>query len=140
MKRILCLLVLLGCPFWASSEEQTPKLTMGNGQHNHVQVNEASRDDNVLTFKEVKIATNGWLVVHPFENGKPNGDKYVGATFVAKGINRDVSVEIYKGITSGEMFIVMLDKAVFEGSTMVAHVFRLLGTWSASTLRQRATV
>ena len=125
-------------------ERETQKLTMGNGDRNWIIVHDATRSDKILTFSEVNIAENGWLVMHPFENGKPNGDKYVAATFVQQGINSDVQIEVYKGVTSGEKFIVMLhndsnsngifdfvfiddnnvmDKAVFEGGKMIGHVF-----------------
>ncbi len=82
--------------------------------------------------------------MHPFEDGKPNGDKYVAATYVAAGSSESVPITVYKGIESGERFIVMLhydsndneifdfvfvddtnvmDRAVFEGSKMIGHVF-----------------
>jgi hypothetical protein len=90
----------------------------------------------------VKIDGNGWLVVHPFENGAANGDKYVGKTYVKDGKNSNVRIEVLKGLTQGEMFIVMMhrdgnenkeldfifidetnvmDRAVFEGSRMIWH-------------------
>lgn len=120
-----------------------PKITMGNGDKNWIVVDGAVRNNKTLTFKEVQIDGNGWLVMHPFENGKPNGDKYVAATYVTSGTNNNVDIEVHKGATSGELFIVMLhrdlnenkvldfvfvddtnvmDKAVFEGSTMIGHV------------------
>ena len=117
---------------------------MGNGEQNWIVTDNATRDDNTLVFSEVNIHASGWLVMHPFEDGKPNGDKYVAATYLSEGTNNDVAIEVYKGITSGEKFIVMLhndsnhneifdfvfvddvnvmDKAVFEGSKMIGHVF-----------------
>ena len=81
-------------------------------------------------------------MIHPFEEGAPNGDKYVAATFLKDGQNLNVGIQVYKGLISGEMFIVMLhrdtnenevfdfvfvdeqnvmDRAVFEGSTMIGH-------------------
>jgi hypothetical protein len=80
--------------------------------------------------------------MHPFEDGKPNGDKYVAATYLNSGKNTDVEIEVHKGIETGDMFIIMLhrdlnenqvldfvftseiavmDEAVFEGSKMIAH-------------------
>ena len=96
----------------------------------------------MLTFSNVQIEGSGWLVIHPFEEGKPNGDKYVGATFLKNGSNEDVEIMVHKGLESGEMIIVMLhhdsnsneifdfvfiddvnvmDRAVFEGNKMIAH-------------------
>ena len=128
----------------AMAEQQAQSFSMGNGDNNWIITKDASRVGNVLEFTEINIAADGWLVMHPFEDGKPNGDKYVAATFVAKGKNQNVPIEVYKGIESGEQFIVMLhfdsntnkifdfvfvddtnvmDRAVFEGSKMIGHVF-----------------
>ncbi len=116
---------------------------MGNGANNWIVVEGAVRDNKTLTFKEVHIDGNGWLVMHPFENGAPNGDKYVAATYLASGTSKNVDIEVLKGATTGELFIVMLhsdlnenkvldfifiddtnvmDKAVFEGTKMIGHV------------------
>ena len=122
--------------------QKKPQITLGNGEQNWIIVEGLSRDESTLTFKEVKINGNGWLVMHPFEDGKPNGDKYVAASYLSDGVNKDVPIKVHKGIESGEMFIVMLhrdvnenkvldfvfvtdqavmDEAVFEGSKMIAH-------------------
>lgn len=127
---------------WA--EQQAAQFSMGNGDNNWIITQDASRTGNTLEFAEVNIDANGWLVMHPFEDGKPNGDKYVAATFVKKGTSKNVPIEVYKGIAPGEQFIVMLhydsnanevfdfvfvddtnvmDRAVFEGSKMIGHVF-----------------
>ncbi|MFT7245832.1 MAG: hypothetical protein ACI82A_003203, partial [Candidatus Azotimanducaceae bacterium] len=116
--------------------------SMGNGTKNWIDVAGVTRNGSVLSFPEVQIDGNGWLVVHPFENGAPNGDKYVGKTYVENGKNTDVDIEVLKGLTEGEMFIVMLhrdlnenkeldfifiddtnvmDRAVFEGPRMIGH-------------------
>ena len=118
------------------------KMTMGNGENNLIVLEDVKRDGPILTFSKVNIEGNGWLVIHPFEDGKPNGDKYVGATFLKDGENENVEVKVHKGLESGEMIIVMLhsdsnsneifdfvfiddvnvmDKAVFEGNMMIAH-------------------
>lgn len=124
--------------------EETYKeaFSMGNGEKNWIDVAGVSREGSVLNFPEVKIDGNGWLVVHPFEDGAANGDKYVGRTYVKDGKNADVSIDVLKGLVQGEMFIVMLhrdlnenkeldfifideinvmDRAVFEGSRMIGH-------------------
>ena len=121
---------------------QAPQITIGNGAKNWINVEGVSRNGGTLTFSEVQIEGDGWLVIHPFEEGAPNGDKYVAATFLEDGKNLNVDIEVYKGLTTGEMFIVMLhqdsnenevldfvfvdeqnvmDRAVFEGSTMIGH-------------------
>ena len=117
-------------------------ISMGNGSQNWITVDGVKRVDSVLTFSEVQIDGNGWLVIHPFENGAPNGDKYVAATYLKSGKNSNVEIDVIKGLAPGEMFIVMLhrdsnengvldfifvddenvmDLAVFEGSTMIGH-------------------
>lgn len=127
-----------------SQAEKAPEgFSMGNGSANWIKTEGATRDGKVLTFDEVHIDGNGWLVMHPFENGKPNGDKYVAATYVESGTNKDVEIEVLKGAETGEMFIVMLhrdlnenqvldfvfvddtnvmDRAVFEGPRMIGHM------------------
>jgi hypothetical protein len=115
---------------------------IGDGDANWIVVDDATRDGATLTFSEVHIDGNGWLVMHPFEDGKPNGDIYVGATYVANGDNHDVEITVDPEPSTGDMFIVMLhrdvnenqefdfvfvdsvnvlDKAVFEGRTMIGH-------------------
>lgn len=122
--------------------EEAPAITLGNGDKNWIIVDDVKRAESVLTFSEVNIDGNGWLVIHPFEDGKPNGDKYVASTYLTDGKNSNVDIEVYKGLSKGEMFIVMLhrdvnenkvldfvfindtavmDTAVFEGSKMIAH-------------------
>jgi hypothetical protein len=117
-------------------------VTIGNGDQNWIIVDGVTRDQGTLTFSEVQIDGNGWLVIHPFEDGAPNGDKYVAATYLQDGKNSNVDIKVHKGLSSGEMFIVMLhrdvnenkvldfifvdeqnvmDTAVFEGSTMIGH-------------------
>ena len=116
--------------------------SIGNGDSNWIQTEGVTRVDGTLTFKEVQIDGNGWLVIHPFEEGAPNGDKYVASTYVKDGKNSNVEIKVHKGLSSGKMFIVMLhrdvnenkvldfvfvdeqnvmDTAVFEGSRMIGH-------------------
>lgn len=120
------------------------QLAMGNGDANWIVTDGATRDGATLTFSQVKIDGNGWLVLHPFENGKPNGKIYVGHTFVEDGVTENVAVELDAAPSSGDMFIVMLhrdandnrefdfvfveenrviDEAVFEGSKMIGHAW-----------------
>lgn len=120
----------------------TPQVSIGNGARNWITTEGVTRTDGTLTFSEVQIDGNGWLVIHPFENGAPNGDKYVASTYLKDGTNSNVSIKVHKGLETGEMFIVMLhrdvnenqvldfvfvddrnvmDTAVFEGSTMIGH-------------------
>lgn len=119
------------------------EFSMGNGESNWITTDDVIRDNNILTFSEVHIDGNGWLVIHPFEDGAPNGDKYVAATFLESGTNANVPIEVYKGLEKDEKFIVMLhrdlnengildfvfiddtnvmDRAVFEGTRMIGHV------------------
>jgi hypothetical protein len=120
----------------------SPPITLGNGDANWIVVEGASRDQATLTFSEVRIDGNGWLVMHPFKDGKPVGDIYVGHSYVEDGDNRNVEITVDPEPATGDMFIVMLhrdvnenrefdfvfvdeinvlDKAVFEGPVMIAH-------------------
>lgn len=124
------------------AEDSAPQISLGNGDKNWIIVEGLQRTDSTLTFPEVHIDGNGWLVIHPFEDGAPNGDKYVASTYLQDGKNTNVDIKVHKGLSSGEMFIVMLhrdgnenkvldfvfvdevnvmDRAVFEGNKMIAH-------------------
>ena len=140
----LFVLLLLACGH-ASGQAQTQQasqISIGNGENNWITVEGVIRDQSTLTFSEVQIAGDGWLVIHPFEDGAPNGDKYVASTYLEDGKNLNVSINVHKGLVTGETFIVMLhrdvnenkvldfvfiddqnvmDTAVFEGSTMIGH-------------------
>ena len=139
---ILLALTLIGAAATAQAEGKAA-FSMGNGESNWITLDDVTRVDGTLTFTEIQIDGDGWLVIHPFEDGAPNGDIYTGATFLKDGTNTDVSIEVYKGLTAGENMIVMLhsdsnqngifdfvfvdernvmDRAVFEGSMMVGHV------------------
>ena len=135
-------LVLLSSLGLQAEDSAKPGFSMGNGTANWIDVAGVTRENSVLTFPEVQIDGNGWLVIHPFENGAPNGDKYVAQTYLEDGKNENVDIEVLKGLSQGEMFIVMLhrdsnenkvldfifvddtnvlDRAVFEGARMIGH-------------------
>jgi len=144
----LFLLVLFVAGLAFAEEPAAPVITMGNGEKNWIHVDGLERDGRTFTFREVHLEGGGWLVLHPFENGKPKGDIYVGARYLAAGTHEDVAIEISTAPepSSGTPFVVMLhsdvdgdetfdfvfvdggpnveDIAVFEGTTMVAHVVK----------------
>lgn len=122
--------------------ESVPRVKLGNGEKSWIVTDGMTRNGSSMTFREVQIQGNGYLVLHPFKDGKPVGDIYVGSTYITDGMNRNVEITVESGIEKGEMFIVMLhndvnenqefdfvfvdernvlDKAVFEGTTMIAH-------------------
>lgn len=122
----------------------TAQISMGNGSDNWIMLDGASREGETLTIPEVKIDGNGWLVLHPFEDGKPNGKITVGHTYLSSGISRDVAITVERPVNTGDMFIVMLhrdvnenqdfdfvfieenkviDEAVFEGNVMIGHAY-----------------
>lgn len=119
-----------------------PAISFGNGIANRIVTDGMTREGATFTFPEVQIDGNGWLVMHPFENGRPDGAIFVGSTYIEDGTSRDVSISVEGEPTSGTMFLVMLhldvnenqefdfvfvdkrnvlDKAVFEDTTMIAH-------------------
>ena len=125
-----------------AQSDGAPQRSIGNGSKNWITTEGVQRQNGTLTFSEVQIDGNGWLVIHPFEDGAPYGDKYVASTYVKDGTNSNVSIKVHKGLQTGEMFIVMLhrdvnenqvldfvfvdelnvmDTAVFEGSRMLGH-------------------
>ncbi len=127
-----------------AEEQAEPQMTIGNGENNWIVTDGATRDGATFTFPEVHIDGNGWLVMHPFEDGKPNGNIYVGHTYVASGTTKDVDITVDPAPSTGDMFIVMLhrdvdedkefdfvfvdenhveDRAVFEGTKMIGHAY-----------------
>lgn len=139
MKCIGILFVTILC----SNASAQDSATMGNGEHNWIITDGFSRSGDTLAFNEIKINGDGWLVVHAVVDGIPNGDQYLGATYLAKGIHNNVPVTIYRGIRTGESLLVMLhhdsvanksfdfihlpngdvvDRAVFEGATLIGHI------------------
>lgn len=146
-KSIIAILILAFANFSARADtDHKAKMGMGNGEENWITQDNFTRDKATLTFKEVQINGNGWLVMHPFEDGAPNGDKYVALTYLQDGKNLNVNINVLKGLVSGEKYIVMLhrdvnenkaldfvfvdeqnvlDRAVFEGHTMIGHVIAI---------------
>ena len=103
------------------------------------------RGDSVaLTFPNVTIERPGFLVLHPVMDGRPNGDVVSGFAYLNAGANEDVTVRLNTPADAGRKFLVMLhndvdndrvldfvfvedginveDRAVFEGTRMVAHI------------------
>jgi hypothetical protein len=91
----------------------------------------------------VHVDVNSWPVLYPFEGGKPNGGKYLAASYVKSGTNQNVDIKVHKGLDTGDKVIVMLRRdinknkvldfvftrdtgimveAIFEESTMIADV------------------
>lgn len=146
--------------------QEAPPITLGNGDKNWINVEGLTRsadttyteqritsgssavrrgDGATLTFSEVHIEGDGWLVLHPFIDGKPNGDWVAGYSFIEGGTNKDVAITLNPAPEPGTMFLVMLhsdsdkdgvfdfvfvddgvnveDRAVFEGDRMIARVF-----------------
>lgn len=124
--------------------EDNEGFSMGNGEENWIVIDGATRNGHKFTFPEVNIAGNGWLVMHPFEDGKPNGKVYVGHTYLKEGATKAVEITVDPTPNLGDMYIVMLhrdvnenqtfdfvfvdeqhvlDKAVFEGSKMIGHAY-----------------
>lgn len=121
------------------------KMTTGNGEKNWIVVEGVKRSGATFIFREARIEGNGWLVIHQVLDGKPVGEKYLGATYIPSGASKDVGVTVDNyAPAAGEMFVVMLhrdvnenkvfdfvfvdpphvlDKAVFEGTKMVALTF-----------------
>ncbi|MEM6652654.1 MAG: hypothetical protein AAGA72_15775 [Pseudomonadota bacterium] len=146
-----------------------PQITMGNGKANAIMIDGLTRtevpttfaqvrvdDDRVTTLRanstaisipEVTIARNGWIVLHPVIDGRPNGDMISGFSYVPRGTQQDVVIQIDHPADPGAEFLVMLhtdanedqvfdfvfvedginveDTAVFEGTQMIAHLIEL---------------
>ena len=129
---------------YVASASTQAQVTMGNGTENWIVTEGATREGATYTFKEVQIAGDGWLVMHPFKDGKPDGRVVAGYSALPSGTSSAVDITVDPAPTAGDRFIVMLhsdangngefdfvfvnerevvDAAVFEGSTMIGHVF-----------------
>ena len=119
------------------------QIKMGNGAESYIISEGFEQEGSTFTFKKVKIKGNGWVVMHPFKDGKPHGIVYVGATYVKHGMNKNVSVTVEDTPKSGENYLLMLhwdvnqdkkfdfgdgvnvpDAPLFEGTKMVAFPFK----------------
>lgn len=157
---------ILLLPALAQETGAPPQITLGNGKANAIQIDGLTRHDTQATFSEVRvdnesvstfranttaitfpevvIEQNGWLVLHPVIDGRPDGDMVSGFAYLNEGQNENVTIRIDHPADSGDRFLVMLhsdvdqdrvfdfvfvedginveDKAVFEGTRMIAHV------------------
>ena len=145
---LFLLTTLFACNAGVKNTPTDPKIpprdqiTMGNGQDNIITTENFQQEGATFTFEKVKIVGNGWLVMHPFKDGKPVPTVYVGATYVKHGVNKNVAITVEDVPTSEEQYILMLhwdvdqdkefdfgdginvlDAPVFEGNQMVAFPF-----------------
>jgi hypothetical protein len=129
-----------------AAEDSGSAIEFGNGAENAIVIDGLTRVGRDFTIAEVTLADDGWLVLHPFSDGRPVGEIYAGATFVPAGTHRDVVVraQTVPMPAEGTPFLIMLhsdvdhdetfdfvfvdernvaDRAVFEGNRMIAHIF-----------------
>ncbi|WP_229955885.1 DUF7282 domain-containing protein [Parasphingorhabdus litoris] len=100
-----------------------------------------------VTFPAVTIEKAGWIVLHPVIDGRPDGDIVSGYTYLEPGQSESVTVVIQHPADAGDKFLAMLhsdvdqdrvfdfvfvedginveDRAVFEGTRMIAHLISL---------------
>ena len=163
---LISIAIISSCAVQAEETSTTPKMTMGNGERNMIQIDGLKRattntifsdirvnDADVitrrghattLTFSEVLIDKAGWIVLHPIVNGRPDGDMVSGFAYLDAGLNKDVTLNTDHPAKKDDKFLVMLhsdvdedrvfdfvfvedginveDKAVFEGTRMIAHI------------------
>ena len=139
LKISLAVLALsVSVPALAQSPDHS-KMTIGNGERNNIQLDGARRISEAFLFPRVEIDKPGFLVMHPFRDGKPVQTEYVGATPLSAGVTNDVVIRVSDEPETGDMYIVMLhydvnddrvfdfgdgktvpDKPVFEGMNLVA--------------------
>ena len=104
-------------------------------------------DSVVLNFPKVVNEHASFLVLHPVMDGRPNGDMVSGFTYLPAGTHENVILPMEHPADSGRKFLVMLhwdvdddrtldfvfvedginveDKAVFEGTHMIAKIFEV---------------
>ena len=114
----------------AQDAPDAPRMTMGNGELNSIQMEGLTRTEGVtrfsevridgetvssfqgdtvtLNFPEVVIEKPGFLVLHPVMDGRPNGDMVSGFAYLEAGVNEDVTLRIDHPADPGSKFLVML--------------------------------
>jgi len=121
------------------------KIVTGNGENNFITLKGAYRTGDIFTFPEVTLSKDGFLVFHPFKDGKPVQTEYVAAKALSGGAHKDVSIHVEDKPETGDMYIVMLhydmnedgifdfndgvdvpDAPVFEGHILVALPYQTL--------------
>jgi hypothetical protein len=91
-----------------TSVETSSQIKAGNGIANYIELEGVKRDGATFTFRRVRIDRQGWLVMHPFEDGAPVPTVYVGAAPLSAGDHENVEITIDETTESGVMFVVML--------------------------------
>ncbi|MEQ1753148.1 MAG: hypothetical protein ABL973_03345 [Micropepsaceae bacterium] len=119
-------------------------LPFANGQKNFIIAAGVTRKADTLTFAAVQSAANGFVVLYKIVDGVPQGDTYVGASYVPKGKSQNVAVKLNYIPVKGDHLVVMLhrdnnenkkfdfvfdaagkvqDEVVKENTKMVARIF-----------------
>lgn len=115
-----------------------------NGKKNFIIAAGVARKADLFAFAKVQSENNGFVVLYRIVDGVPQGDTYVGATYVPKGTTNDVVVKVNYVPVKGEHLVVMLhrdnnenkqfdfvfddagkvkDAVVVENNKMVARIF-----------------
>lgn len=116
------------------------QITLGNGEKNSITTEGITRSGATFTIPELTIERAGFLVMHPFRDGEPVRNEYVGAQAVAAGTSENVTIDVSDDPAEGDMYIVMLhfdmnedgmfdfgdgetvpDAPALEGTTLIAH-------------------
>jgi len=118
----------------STAPSAAPKMTMGNGEANAIQVEGLKRvaadtifaetridsgkaksfraNSTALVFPNVTIEKAGWLVLHPIIDGRPNGDMVSGFTYLAPGRTENATILTDHRADTGDKFLVMLHSDV----------------------------
>jgi len=132
-------------PAAATAPSASPSSSpFANGKKNYIIAAGATRIGATFSFPQVQSESAGWLVLYRIVDGIPQGDAYVGATYVPAGHTQNVQVKVNYTPTAGEHLVVMLhhdanrnktfdftfddkgrltDDAVIENRKMVARIF-----------------
>lgn len=122
-----------------SAKFDKSKIVLGNGDDNAIEMDGVERVGPTFIIPSVTAATDSFLVLHPFKDGKPVRVDYVAAMPVKAGETKDVHITAENAPETGEPYILMLhrdvnkdgvfdfgdgvtvsDAPIFEGYTMIA--------------------
>ena len=118
----------------SETEPPAPRITMGNGERNSIEINGLLKAEGVTNFSEVRVDGEAvssfrgdsvalifpkitveqpsFVVLHPVMDGRPNGDVVSGFAYVDGGTTENVTVRLNTPADAGRKFLVMLHKDV----------------------------
>ncbi len=82
--------------------------TAAQAGHLDITLKGATFKGDTVTFPQVMMDKDGWLVIHAMKDGAPVLPSSLGSTFVPAGPSMNVAVDINEKVMKGTDYLVML--------------------------------